>query len=514
MILFQYRIIEPLKVHQIIQKMNKSAATVPNDIPIKLVAEFSVEIAFPLAHIINFCLQNGVYPNIWKMESVTPVPKFFPTEKLKDLRKISGLLNFSKVTDKIVGEFLIEDMAPTHDLAQFGNEKKVSAQHYLIQMLHKIYTAVDKNSKMEAVSVILTMVDWSQAFDRQCHKLGLESFIRNGVRSSLIPILKSFFQNRQMRVKWNKEMSSFYKLNGGGPQGGLMGILEYLSQTNNNTDFLSDDLKFKFIDDLSFLEILNLISLGLCSYNFKHQVASDISTQFLPPENLETQTNLEKISIWTHKNLMQLNTDKSKYMIFNFTNSYQFNTRLSLENNLLEQVSEESLLGLVINDTLTWDSNTDFIVKKAYKRMSILHNLFKFGLPEDELIQIYILYIRSLVENSAVVWHSSLKISDIKAIERIQKVALKIILKEDYLDYIHALKITGLPSLHQRREMLCKKFAVNCIKNVKTCHMFPLNQQRNIVNTRNSEKFFVQPARTNRLQNSAIPYMQRLLNSM
>ena len=55
-------------------------------------------------------------------------------------------------------------------------------------MLHKIYTAVDRNSKMEAMSVILTMVDWSQAFDRQCHKLGIESFIRNGVRSSLIPI--------------------------------------------------------------------------------------------------------------------------------------------------------------------------------------------------------------------------------------------------------------------------------------------------------------------------------------
>ena len=151
--------VEPLKVHQIIQKMNKSAATAPNDLPIKLVAEFSVELAFPLAHIINFCLQNGVYPNLWKMESVTPVPKTFPTEKIKDLRKISGLLNFSKVTDKIVGEYLIEDMAPTRDPAQFGNEKKISAQHYLIQMLHKIYIAVDRNSKKEAMSVILTMVD-------------------------------------------------------------------------------------------------------------------------------------------------------------------------------------------------------------------------------------------------------------------------------------------------------------------------------------------------------------------
>ena len=94
--------IEPLKVHDSIMKMNKNAATVPHDIPIKLIAEFSVEIAFPLAHIINFCLLNGVYPKIWKMESVTPAPKVFPPKRLKDLRKISGLLNFSKITEKKV----------------------------------------------------------------------------------------------------------------------------------------------------------------------------------------------------------------------------------------------------------------------------------------------------------------------------------------------------------------------------------------------------------------------------
>ena len=160
-------------------------------------------------------------------------------------------------------------------------------------------------------------------------------------------------------------------------------------------------------------------------------------------------------------------------MILNFTEKHQFSTRLSLEGEILEQVSQKSLLGVVLNDKLTWDSNTDFIVRKAYKRMAILHNLFKFGLPVDELVQIYILYIRSLVENSAVVWHSSLKIAEIRAIERVQKVALKIILSENYQSYLHALKVTGLPSLHERRKILCKKFALNCIKSEKTCHMFP-----------------------------------------
>ena len=93
-----------------------------------------------------------------------------------------------------------------------------------------------------------------------------------------------------MRVKWNGKKSSAHDLNGGGPQGGLMGILEYLAQTNHNTDFLSDEDKFKFIDDLC---------QGLSSYNFKNHVASDISNehnQFLPTYNFHTQSYLNNIS--------------------------------------------------------------------------------------------------------------------------------------------------------------------------------------------------------------------------
>ena len=216
--------IEPFKVYQTIQKMNQNAATVPDDIPIKLITEFSVELAFPLAHIIDFGIKNGVYPNLWKLESVTPAPKIFPPEKLKDLRKISGLLNFSKIADKIIGEFLIEDMSATRDPAQYGNERKISAQHYLIKLLHRIYTAVDTNSQSEAIAVILNMVDWSQAFDRQSHKLGVQAFIKSGVRPSIIPVLISFFENRKMRVKWNGAMSSVHSLNGGVHKEGYWGF--------------------------------------------------------------------------------------------------------------------------------------------------------------------------------------------------------------------------------------------------------------------------------------------------
>ena len=85
--------IEPWEVHKTIQGMNKKAATILGDVPIKLILEFSVELATPLAHIYNSCLENAIYPNIYKSESVTPAPKKFPPERIKDLRKISGLFD-------------------------------------------------------------------------------------------------------------------------------------------------------------------------------------------------------------------------------------------------------------------------------------------------------------------------------------------------------------------------------------------------------------------------------------
>ena len=42
---------------------------------------------------------------------------------------------------------------------------------------------------------------------------------------------------------------------------------------------------------------------------------------------------------------MKLNIDKSKIMIFNFTQNYQFTTRVSIDNTNLEVVNETKLLG-------------------------------------------------------------------------------------------------------------------------------------------------------------------------
>ena len=131
--------------------------------------------------------------------------------------------------------------------------------------------------------------------------------------------------------------------------------------------FIEQKYKFKFIDDLSILEIINLLSIGLATYNYKQHVPSDVPANgyVIPNQNLDTQHHLDKISQWTKTNKMQLNANKTKTIIFNFSKQKQFTSRIRAENETVEIITQAKLLGVIVNNRLTWDENTNFLIKKA-----------------------------------------------------------------------------------------------------------------------------------------------------
>ena len=91
----------------------------------------------------------------------------------------------------------------------------------------------------------------------------IEAFKKCGVRSSLIPLLINYFQDRTMVVKWHNKTSKEKAQPGGEPQGGFLGILEFLTQSNKSANCVKKDLRFKFVDDLSILEIINMLMIGI-----------------------------------------------------------------------------------------------------------------------------------------------------------------------------------------------------------------------------------------------------------
>ena len=131
----------------------------------------------------------------------------------------------------------------------------------------------------------------------------------------------------------------------------------------------------------------------------------------------------------------------------------------------------------------------------------------------SDLKLIYMSFIRSKLETSAVVWHSSLSDKNRRDLERVQKSAMKVILKNHYSTYEDALKILNIDTLDKRREILCKKFAKNCLKNEKMKKLFPIEKHQHSMKTRSQSFFKVNRARTSRYQRSAIPYLQKLLNA-
>ena len=196
--------------------------------------ECALFLAGPLSNIINDSLSVSVYPRDWKLEWVTPVPKVTHPKVIKDLRKISSTSDYSKVYEGFLKEWIMEDVSRNIDIGQYGGQPGVGTEHMIVCLLNRILQLLDSHPHKSAV--IMTCLDWAAAFDRQDPTLAVKKFIQLGVRPSLIPLIASYLTDREMAVKFNGEMSDFIALIGGGPQGTLLGQIEYLIQSNDNAN--------------------------------------------------------------------------------------------------------------------------------------------------------------------------------------------------------------------------------------------------------------------------------------
>ena len=282
-------------VYQKMQKLKNTRSTLPLDLPNKLRREFSVELAEPLTIIINESLKQQVFPTLWKFEWVTPVPKVTHPKVIKDLRKISSTSDFSKVFESFLKDWIMEDISSKIDIGQFGGQKGIGIEHLVVCLIDRILQLLDKHPDRSAV--IAACLDWAAAFDRQDPTLAIKNFINMGVRPSLIPLLVSYLKDRKMKVKFNGEDSAVHTLNGGSPQGTLLGQIEYIVNSNDNADSVNPEDRYKYIDDLSVLHLVIMTDL-LTNYDFLSHLPSDIAVDkpFLPLAAFGTQNTLDNIA--------------------------------------------------------------------------------------------------------------------------------------------------------------------------------------------------------------------------
>ena len=209
---------------------------------------------------------------------------------------------------------------------------------------------------------------------------------------------------------------------------------------------------------------------------------------------------------------MKLNEKKTQNIIFNFTKDHQFSAEIRLKNENLEVIDKTKLLGAIITSDLKWHENTKFIVKKANRKMIMLHKFSKFTNNKAHLIHIFKSQVRGVLEYCSTVWHSSLTEADSNDIERVQKAAVRLIMGNKYQGYKGALQYMSLDSLKERREKMALNFAKKSLKLDKFSELFPFNNAKHLMKKRNPEKYAVANANTERYRKSTIPFLQRLLN--
>ena len=369
-----------------------------------------------------------------------------------DLIQISLTDFFSKITENFVVNWLLQYIGDKIDIRQYGGIRGNSVTHYLVELLNFILLNQDSTDQ---TAILACMVDFSKAFNRQNHNLLITKLSDMGVPSWLLKVVMAFLTDRKMVVRYKSKLSSIKDLPGGGPQGTLLGLLLFLvlindtgfeDQTNVAGDLLSskrnmrmvNNLHLKYVDDLTLAEAIHLPDKLIKVPESERQLPDMFHARtghVLPPANSQVYKQLQRTEEYAKLNDMAINYEKTKLMVFNTCKSVDFRPEFEFGSKQLEVVDEMRLLGITVRSDLKWTSNTQDIVKRASSKLWILRRLRNLGANKCELVDIYNKQCRSILEFGAPAWHSGITKQERIDIERVQKVALHIILGQKYENY-------------------------------------------------------------------------------
>ena len=307
------------------------------------------------------------------------------------------------------------------------------------------------------------------------HKILMSKLHDISIQEFLLKWFASFLTNRQQRVKLANVTSSWSHCKAGVPQGTLLGPFSFILFIN---DLRADIPMAKYVDDTSLWEICSITG-----------------------NDSKLQSAANEVLRWSSENNMALNTEKTKTMVITFSKSEARFDPINIRGNVIENVDHFKLLGLHINDKLTWDNHVTFICKKASQRLYFITLLKRAGVLESDLITIYCSIVRSIMEYVAVIWHPGLTKDQSKMVEHVQKRAMRIIYPDSHYD--NALVQANIKRLSVRRDEMCQNFfkELQC-KDHPLHHILPT--KRPDMNLRYQRPYKIPKMRTLRLKKSPI----------
>ena len=431
----EFLVVTEETVYSYLSKLNPAKTCGPDEISNWLLRDYAAILAFPISTILNASFKQQRLPTMWKLANVLPIPKSKTVQILeKDLRPISLTPSISKVAEEcVVNRYIKPAVLKSIDSNQFGSIPNSSTTFALIDMLHHWTSMLDGTG----ATIRVFLFDYKKAFDFIDHSILRIKLGALDLPTSIINWIIDFLSDRYQRVKLsNSCLSEWGQVPAGVPQGTKLGPWLFLIMINDLKKH-SENL-WKYVDDTTASEVV------------------------LQGEHSEAQLIANEILDWSNINRMQLNADKCKEIRISFARNQPELNPITIENQIIEVVSDFKVLGLNISNNLTWNKHITELVKKASKRIYFLIQLKRAKIPIQELITFYITCIRSVLDYAVPVFHYSLPKYLSQDLERVQKRVFGIIYP--HLKYEEALNLSGIEHLSTHHQNSCKKLFNAIIK--------------------------------------------------
>jgi hypothetical protein len=303
-------------------------------------------ISHPICYIFNLSFNAGIFPDIWKIADVCPIPKRRPVKR-DQLRPISLLPIISKTYEKAVLHKYRVPLLQHYDECQFAYRPQSSTTCALVT-IHETILNLLEDVNVGAVRIIT--FDMSRAFDRIPHFLLLSCIANLDLpnRDLFVNWLNSYLSNRQQRVRLGNLCSSLVKVTSGVPQGSILGPILFALYFSSYKPVDDRAHAVKYADD---------ISLILPAFKEYFDDMSLVRKEISHFEN------------WCDTNGMLINFSKTKILNVNF----RCTPMLPVQN--FENCTVLNILGLLFNDKLNWSSHFNSISKKISSRLYVLRVL-------------------------------------------------------------------------------------------------------------------------------------------
>ena len=367
------------------------------------------------------------------MSNVTPVYKKDEATDKTNYRPVSVLSAIPKLFEKVQFDQLYESLSPTFSNNMSGFRHGHSCTTALIKLTDDWRMALDKKKEVGVIAI-----DLSKAFDSICHNLILAKLKAYGVQESALQMMRSFLQDRKQRVKCNGVYSDWLPLRCGVPQGSLLSPLLF-------NIFMND------INDIDIKSSLRLYADDTTQYE------SDIC-----PAVLEYSLNQDiiKLSDWLNRNYLHINNDKTQTMVLG-QSSYNYALRLS--NDMIETKDSLRILGVILNNRLSFKSHVDEILKKAYAKIAALRRLKRLA-PANVLLKLYKAYVLPHLEYCSPILLGIGKALS-KKLEYANYYGLRTVLNlGNNVSYEAALKVASMRTLEHRRVEQALVTFFKCVK--------------------------------------------------